>query len=498
MPSGAILAIDQGTTSSRAIVLGAQGEVLGASQKEFTQHFPQAGWVEHDAAEIWTTQLGCIQTALAKSGLTAKDLSGIGITNQRETVVVWDRRTGVPIHNAIVWQDRRTASTMTAMKTDGREAWLRARTGLLADPYFSASKAAWILEHVAGARARAERSELVLGTIDSWIIWNLTGGRVHATDASNASRTLLFDLRTVAWSDELCAMFSIPSSMLPKVVESAGVIAETDAALLGASVPICGIAGDQQAALLGQGCVEAGNAKNTYGTGCFLLANAGMKCPTPPTGLLATVAWKIGSEVSYAIEGGVFTGGAAIQWLRDGLHLIQSASEVNTLAASVPDAGGVMAVPAFAGLGAPWWDPNARACILGLTRGSTSAHVARATLEGIAHQVCDLVEAIAPALPHAMQRLRVDGGAAASDLLMQTQADLLGMEIVRPTNLESTAIGAANLARLGAGIVRSVREFGMPSGVGRTFLPTLDAASRTIHRTRWTHAVQRARSLDLP
>ncbi|MSR41299.1 MAG: glycerol kinase [Phycisphaerales bacterium] len=498
MSSRAILAIDQGTTSSRAIVFDGQDAVLGVFQQEFTQHFPQAGWVEHDAMEIWSTQLRCIQEAIATSGLHAKEINGIGITNQRETVVVWDRKTGIPVHNALVWQDRRTADMMTAMKSDGREARLRERTGLLADPYFSASKAAWILDHVAGARTRAERGELAFGTIDTWIIWNLTSGRVHATDASNASRTLLFDIRTGTWSHELCAMFNVPPSMLPAIVTSAGVVAETDASILGASIPICGIAGDQQAALFGQGCFTPGSAKNTYGTGCFLLANAGTKCPEPPSGLLATVAWKIGDEITYAIEGGVFTGGAAIQWLRDGLHMITSAKEVNTLAASVPDAGGVMVVPAFAGLGAPWWDPTARACILGLTRGSTSAHIARATLDGIAHQVADLVGAITPALPTRMHALRVDGGAAASDLLMQTQADLLGIMVERPKVLETTALGAAHLARIGAGHVRSVHELGSQTMIERTFAPSMDPAERATARARWANAVLRARSLDTP
>ncbi len=498
MSSGAILAIDQGTTSSRAIVFGAQGEVLGAAQEEFTQHFPQIGWVEHDAVEIWSTQCRCMHAALAKSGLTARDLSGIGITNQRETIVVWDRRTGIPIHNAIVWQDRRTAARMSAMKSDGREAWMRERTGLLADPYFSASKVAWILDHVSGARDRACRGELALGTIDSWLVWNLTKGRVHATDASNASRTLLFDIRCAEWSDELCELFEIPRNMLPSLVPSAGVVTETEAAILGACVPICGIAGDQQAALIGHACIAPGDAKNTYGTGCFLLANAGETCPLPPPGLLATIAWKIGDEVTYAIEGGVFTGGAAIQWLRDGLRVIHASAEVSTLAASVPDAGGVMVVPAFAGLGAPWWDPEARACILGLTRGATSAHVARATLEGIAHQVADLVGAIAPALPRPMLALQVDGGAAASDLLMQIQADMLGIAIVRPRQLESTAIGAANLARLGAGLLSGISELKSAFVTDRTFAPMTSDASRLLTRGRWANAVGRSRSLDMP
>ena len=353
MPASFILALDQGTTSSRAILFGAPGEVRGTAQHEFTQIFPQAGWVEHDAMEIWSTQLRCMKEALAAASASASDIAAIGITNQRETVVIWDRKSGVPIHYALVWQDRRTAPLMTAMKSDGRESRLRERTGLLADPYFSASKAAWILDHVPGARARAERGELAFGTIDTWLIWNLTGGRVHATDASNASRTLLFDIHSNSWSEELCAMFDVPRRMLPAIVSSAGVFAETDAALLGAAIPIAGVAGDQQAALFGQGCFSPGSAKNTYGTGCFLLANAGAKCPTPPAGLLATIAWQINGVTTYAIEGGVFTGGAAIQWLRDGLQMIPSAKDVNVLAASVPDSGGVMVVPAFAGLGAP-------------------------------------------------------------------------------------------------------------------------------------------------
>ena len=497
MPASFILALDQGTTSSRAILFGAPGEVRGTAQHEFTQIFPQAGWVEHDAMEIWSTQLRCMKEALAAASASASDIAAIGITNQRETVVIWDRKSGVPIHHALVWQDRRTAPLMTAMKSDGRESRLRERTGLLADPYFSASKAAWILDHVPGARARAERGELAFGTIDTWLIWNLTGGRVHATDASNASRTLLFDIHSNSWSEELCAMFDVPRRMLPAIVSSAGVFAETDAALLCTAIPIAGVAGDQQAALFGQGCFSPGSAKNTYGTGCFLLANAGTKCPTPPTGLLATIAWQINGVTTYAIEGGVFTGGAAIQWLRDGLQMIPSAKDVNVLAASVPDSGGVMVVPAFAGLGAPWWDPDARGCILGLTRGSTRAHIARATLEGIAHQVADLVGAIAPALPSRLHALRVDGGAAASDLLLQTQADLLGTMVERPKVLETTALGAASLARLGVGQARNMDELGINTIIERTFAPSMDAASRETARRRWSNAVARSHSLDV-
>ncbi|MFM7052021.1 MAG: glycerol kinase GlpK [Planctomycetota bacterium] len=491
-----ILAFDQGTTSSRAIVFaaGAGGALspVAVAQRETTQHFPQPGWIEHDADEIWTTSLACAREALEKAGVQAADLAAIGITNQRETVVVWDRATGRPIHRAIVWQDRRTARDLDAMRAKGVADEVAALTGLRLDPYFSASKVAWILDHVEGARARAERGELACGTIDAWLLWNLTAGAVHATDASNASRTMLarlVDGEGCAWSERLCALFAVPQGMLPRIVDSAGAIARTARAVLGAEVPVTGIAGDQQAALYGQRCMAAGDAKCTFGTGCFLLANAGARRPEAPAGLLSTVAWRIGGRTDFAVEGSVFVGGSAVQWLRDGLCVITSARQVNDLAGSVPDSAGVFVVPAFTGLGAPWWDADARGAILGLTRGSTRAHIARATLEGIAHQVADLVEAI-EAGGIRVARLRVDGGAAASDLLMQLQADLAGRAVERPVVLETTALGAAMLAARGL----AAGEAGAAGAIDRTFAPSIDDAARTARRARWRQAVATVRA----
>ncbi len=504
----AILAFDCGTTSVRAIVSAvestAAGSAIGASlavrQQEFAQHFPQPGWVEHDASEIWTALLACARGAIADAGLAARDIAAIGITNQRETAVVWDRATGKPIANAIVWQDRRTADALAALRDAGHEPRVRELTGLRLDPYFSASKFAWILDQTAGARDRAARGELACGTIDAWVIWNLTAGRVHATDASNASRTMLADIARCAWSDELCALFRVPRAMLPEIVDSAGVIGASDEALLGAAIPIAGIAGDQQAALYGQRCMRAGDAKCTFGTGCFLLANAGDVAVPAPDGLLTTVAWRIAGRMSYALEGSVFVGGSAVQWLRDGLRFFDKAPEVNALAASVPDSGGVVVVPAFAGLGAPWWDPHARGAVLGLTRGSTKAHFARATLEGIAQQVADLVEAIEQGGVR-IASLRVDGGAAASDLLMQMQADLLGRAVVRPKVLETTAMGAAMLALRGisgAGHGSADDAGSVAGAIDREFSPALSASARETSRTRWKRAIATVREFGSP
>ena len=483
-----ILSLDCGTTSVRAIVFDEHTVAIASSQREFTQHFPQPGFVEHDAQEIWTALLECMRDAIAKAHLTSRDITAIGITNQRETAVVWDRASGVPIHRAIVWQDRRTAAVMTQLRAQGHEDSVRAATGLTLDPYFSASKIAWILDHTEGARARAERGELACGTIDSWVLWNLTSGRTHATDASNASRTMLARItQGCAWDDELCALFRVPRAMLPQIVDSAGALAISDAAVLGSAIPVTGIAGDQQAALYGQRCIAKGQTKCTFGTGCFLLTNVGEAMLAPPLGLLTTVAWRIHGRTTYAIEGSVFVGGSAVQWLRDGLQFFKSAKDVNALAASVPDSGGVVVVPAFAGLGAPWWDAAARGAILGLTRGSTRAHIARATLEGIAHQVADLVEAIERAPGHAsITTLRVDGGAAASDLLMTMQANLLGRSVERPAELESTAIGAALLARVGLGEALA----SAPTDTKlQQFTPTVTSAARDSLRARWKHAV---------
>ncbi|MFC1526851.1 glycerol kinase GlpK, partial [Candidatus Latescibacterota bacterium] len=433
-----LLALDQGTTSSRAIVFDEAGLTVGLAQREFEQYFPASGWVEHDPEEIWKSQVEMGRQALAAAGVGAPDLTAIGIANQRETVVVWERSTGRPIYPAIVWQDRRTADRLAALIADGHQDEVTARTGLVLDPYFSATKIAWILDRVPRARRRAARGELAAGTIDTWLLFRLTGGRLHLTDLTNASRTLLLNLRTGDWDPELLELFGVPAEVLAEVRPSSGVLGETDRDIFGAAIPISGVVGDQQAALFGQQCTLPGMVKNTYGTGCFLLANTGLE-PRPSTHrLLTTAAWQLGSDdPAYALEGSVFVAGAAIQWLRDGLGLIATAADINDLAASVPDAGGVCAVPAFTGLGAPHWDPNARGTLLGLTRGTSAGHLARAVLDGIAHQVVDVLEAMGDDAGASSSELRVDGGAAASDLLMQIQADLAGLPVLRPAITET-------------------------------------------------------------
>jgi glycerol kinase len=486
-----VLALDQGTTSSRAVVFDDGGRIISAAQQEFEQIFPQPGWVEHDAEAIWQTQLSTANEAIAGAGLSADDVAAIGITNQRETVVVWDRRTGRPIHNAIVWQDRRTATQTDLLKSPETAALIREKTGLLPDPYFSASKIRWLLDNVDGARTAAAAGHLACGTIDSWLIHRLTDGAVHATDVSNASRTMLFDIHKGAWDDELLALFDIPYSMLPEVVDSSGAVGRTAAALLGAEIPIAGIAGDQQAALFGQLCLESGMAKNTYGTGCFMLAQTGAMPVTSSSNLLTTVAWRLaGQPMQYALEGSVFIGGAAIQWLRDGLGLIKSAPAVNELAQSVPDSGGVIMVPAFVGLGAPHWDPHARGAILGITRGTTAAHIARATLEGIAFQVADVLDAMQNDMGRALGELRVDGGAAASDLLMQIQSDALGVDVLRPTITETTALGAAYLAGLAVGVWDDSDALATHWQLDHRFVSTTGPATRDARRSRWLCAVE--------
>ncbi len=498
-----ILALDCGTTSVRAIIFCGE-RALASAQREFTQHFPAPGLVEHDADEIWTALLDCMRDAVRQANLGEVAISAIGITNQRETIVVWDRATSRPICRAIVWQDRRTAETMNALRAAGHEAAVRAATGLTLDPYFSASKLAWILDEIDGARERADRGELAAGTIDSWVLWNLTKGAVHATDVSNASRTMLARLGGsdgVAWDAELCALFRVPACVLPKIVDSAGNLGVTNPSILGIAIPVTGVAGDQQAALFGQGARKLGDAKCTFGTGCFLLANAGDLMPSPPKGLLATVAWRMRGTTTYAIEGSVFVGGSAVQWLRDGLQFFTHAPEVNALAESVSDTAGVMVVPAFAGLGAPHWDPLARGAVLGLTRGSTRAHIARATLEGVAHEVVDLVDAIR-AGGVLLYALRVDGGAAASDVLMQSCADFAGIPVERPKVLETTALGAAQLALVGLSS-SSARECettasSAESSVGRRFEPMMDSETRTRVRARWSRAVDTVRFFGSP
>jgi len=489
-----ILAMDQGTSSCRSVLVDPAGEIQARAQEELSTLFPKPGWVEHDAQEIWARQLSTARTALQSSGADARDIAAIGITNQRETVVVWDRRSGVPIHHALVWQDRRTADAMQRLATDGKGDLVQQRTGLVLDPYFSASKLAWILDHVPQARARAERGELAAGTIDAWLIWQLTGGRVHATDVSNASRTMLMNLRTLDWDDELLDLLRVPRAVLPNIVDSSGVCGESDASLFGASIPVAGICGDQQGALFGQGCTESGQAKITFGTGCFLLVGTGAEVVRSRSRLLTTVAWRLrGQPAAFALEGSVFMGGAAVQWLRDGLGLIRTAAEVNELAAKVSDCGGVMMVPAFTGLGAPHWDPTARACVLGMTRGTTAAHLARATLEGVGLQVCDVVEAMEADIGSRLRVLRVDGGACASDLLMQVQSNILDAIVERPRQLETTVLGAAFLAGLGVGLWKHAAEVAALARVERTFSPLLDPAIRATMRRQWRRAIECAK-----
>lgn len=448
-----ILALDQGTTSSRAIVFDLDGTILGLGQHEFPQYYPQPGWVEHDPEEIWESQRQAIFDALRAAGIAPGDLSAIGITNQRETTIVWDRQTGKPVMNAIVWQCRRTAPMCDELRAAGREDLVRSRTGLVIDAYFSGTKVAWILEHVPEARRLADEGRLAFGTVDAWLIWKLTGGRVHATDATNASRTMLFNIHTGEWDPELLEMLGVPASMCPTVVDSAGVVAETDPEIFGARVPIAGIAGDQQAALFGQACIEPGMAKNTYGTGSFLLQTTGHDAVASHSGLLTTVAWSIGGERTYALEGSIFVTGAVVQWLRDGLRLIAHAEDTEAIAAEVPDTGGVVVVPAFVGLGAPVWDPYARGTIVGITRGTTRAHIVRAALESMAYQTRDVVEAMAADSGQRLAILRVDGGAVRNNVVAQLQADVLGIPVERPKVTETTALGAAYLAAVGVGAV---------------------------------------------
>ena len=487
-----VLALDQGTTSSRAIVFGRDGTVHASAQQEFRQFFPQPGWVEHDATEIWATQSGVLHEALAKAHLDARDVAAVGIANQRETTVLWERATGHPVAHAIVWQDRRTAPLCDELRAEGLAPLFAAKTGLVLDAYFSGTKLRWLLDHVEGARARAERGELAFGTGDSWLVWQLTGGRVHCTDASNASRTLLFNIHTGYWDDELLGLLRIPRAVLPAVVPSSGVCGH--ARIGGIEVPIAGIAGDQQAALFGQACLAPGLAKNTYGTGCFLLMNTGHTAVASRNNLITTVAWQRDGHIDYALEGSVFIGGAVVQWLRDGLQIIRSAPEIEALAASVPDNGGVYLVPAFAGLGAPHWDAYARGAMFGLTRGATRAHIARAALEAIAFQSADVLAAMEKDAGIALTELRVDGGAAANNLLMQFQADLLGVPVVRPRVLETTALGAAYLAGLAVGYWASADDIGRNWRVDRRFEPAMPAARAAELRGHWDRAVARAKN----
>ncbi len=486
-----ILALDQGTTSSRAIVFDQAGGIVAVAQQEFRQIFPKPGWVEHDANEIWASQSTVAAEALRKAGLTASEIAGIGITNQRETTVVWDRKTGQPIHHAIVWQDRRTAGACDRLKRAGQAALIRRKTGLVIDAYFSGTKLAWILRSVPGAMARARAGELAFGTIDSWLVWNLTGGRVHVTDVSNASRTMLFNLKTCAWDDELLKLLGVPRAVLPEVRASSEVYGECH--LWGGAIPIAGMAGDQQAALFGQACTSPGMVKNTYGTGCFMLMNTGTKPIASKNNLLTTVAWRVGGRTEYAIEGSIFIAGAVVQWLRDGLGLIKSSPEVEALAAQVPDNGGAYLVPAFAGLGAPHWDQYARGLLAGVTRGTTAAHLARAALEGIAYQVRDVLAAMQADSGIKLKQLRVDGGACANNLLMQFQADVLGVPVVRPRVAETTALGAAYLAGLAVGYWKDPKEIAAQWQADRRFTPAMKPAQRRKLLAGWNKALARAK-----
>jgi glycerol kinase len=489
-----LLALDQGTTSSRAMVFDHHGRVRGAAQQPFAQHYPQPGWVEHDAHEILRTQLDCARAALADAGIGAAELAAVGIANQRETTVLWERASGRAVAPAIVWQDRRTAADCDRLRAAGHADMIRARTGLELDAYFSATKLAWLLANVPGARARAEAGELAFGTVDSWLVWHLTGGACHLTEAGNASRTMLFNIHTLAWDEALLGLLGIPAALLPQIVDSSGVCGETCPEVLGAAVPIAGIAGDQQAATVGQACFAPGMAKNTYGTGCFLLMNTGEHPVASANRLLTTVGWRAAGRIAYALEGSIFMGGAVVQWLRDGLGLIRRADEVEALAASVPDSGGVVLVPAFTGLGAPYWDAYARGTLLGLTRGSGAGHIARAALESIALQTVDLVAAMDRDGAGPLTELRVDGGAAANDLLMQLQADLLGVPVVRPQMLETTALGAAYLAGLGVGVWSGPDEVAAHWRAQRRFEPALPASEREATLARWRRAVERSRA----
>jgi len=489
-----VLALDQGTTGSTALVVDPAGAVRARGYAEVPQHYPRPGWVEHDPDDLWTTVERAARQALAAAGLHGDDVAAIGITNQRETTIVWDRTTGAPIHRAIVWQCRRTAAACDRLRAAGHEADVRQRTGLVLDAYFSGTKIAWLLDQVPDARRRAARGQLAFGTVDSWLLWKLTRGRVHATDVTNASRTLCLNLATVDWDDAMCALLDVPREVLPDIVDSSGPCAETaDLGWLPRGVPIAGIAGDQQAALFGQACFAPGDAKNTYGTGCFALVNTGERPVLSAHGLLTTVAWRIGGRTTYAVEGAVFVAGAAVQWLRDGLGIIAEAPETQSLAESVPDTGGVYFVPAFVGLGAPYWDQHARGTIVGLTRGTTRAHLARAALEAIAFQSRDVLDAMAADAKATIARLPVDGGAVANDFLCQFQADVLDAVVERPVVIETTGLGAAYLAGLGAGLWRSLDAVAERRTIERTFRPAMTAAERAARYEDWKRAVERSR-----
>ena len=487
-----VMALDAGTTSNRAIIFDVDSKIVGVAQKEFTQHFPQPGWVEHDAEEIWSSMHEVMREALEQSGLVASDIAAIGITNQRETAVIWDRTTGRPIYNAIVWQSRQTADICEDLKRQGLVDEFKEKTGLVIDAYFSGTKVKWILDHVEGARARAEKGELAFGTIDTWLLWKLTGGKEHKTDYSNASRTLMFNIKTLEWDEALLKHLTVPKSLLPEVRPSSEVYGHTIPSIIGASVPVAGMAGDQQSALFGQNCFSPGEAKNTYGTGCFLLMNTGEDLCMSKNGLVTTIAWGLDGKVEYALEGSIFVGGSAIQWLRDGLRLVDSAPDSEWVAKKVKDAGGVYMVPAFVGLGAPYWDMNARGMIIGLTRGTTKAHIVRATLDSLAYQTRDVLGAMEADSGNRLATLKVDGGAVANNLLMQFQADLLGVPVDRPQITETTALGAAYLAGLATGVWASKEELKKSWQLDTRFTPALDKKDADKLYKGWRKAVKHA------
>ena len=489
-----ILALDQGTTSSRAIVFDHEGQIRSVAQKEFPQYFPQPGWVEHNPNEIWGSEASVIAEAISTIDITGLDIAAIGITNQRETTIVWDIDTDEPIYNAIVWQDRRTAEFCDQLKADGLTETIRQKTGLIIDAYFSGTKIKWILDHVPGARKRAEEGKLRFGTVDSWLVWRLTRGETHVTDVTNASRTMLFNIHELKWDEELLKLFNIPLSMMPEVKSNSQIYGHTKTTIFAHKVPIAGIAGDQQAALFGQMCLDPGSIKNTYGTGCFVMLNTGEKPIVSKNNLLTTIAWQIGNKVNYALEGSIYVGGSVVQWLRDGLGIINHSSDVESLAQSVSDSGGVYFVPALTGLAAPYWDPYARGTIVGITRGTTAAHIARAALDGIAFQTYDIAQAMAKDMNDRLTELKVDGGASRNNLLMQFQADLLGIDVVRPKITETTAIGAAYLAGLGVGYWDSVDELRRQWKVERTFTPNLDSETVRTAREGWADAISRTLS----
>ncbi len=487
-----ILSLDQGTTSSRAIIFNHEGNIISTAQKEFTQIFPQPGWVEHDPIEIWSTQLGVAAEAISKAGLTPQDIAAIGITNQRETTIVWDRATGKPIYNAIVWQDRRTASICDELKAKNKQQLVQQKTGLVIDAYFSGTKIKWILDNIAGARDKAVKGELCFGTIDTWLLWNLTNGAVHATDVSNASRTMLCNIHTLQWDDELLSMLGVPKNMLPVIKSSSEIFGHTSGNFSNAKIPVAGIAGDQQSALFGQLCTQPGMVKNTYGTGCFMLMNTGQVPVASKNNLLTTVAWKINGRTEYALEGSVFIAGAVTQWLRDGLGIIKTSAEVEALARQVDDSGGVYFVPAFVGLGAPHWKQDARGMVTGLTRGSTAAHIARAALESIAYQTMDVLLAMESDADISIKELRVDGGATVNNLLMQFQSDILKTKVLRPRVTETTALGAAYLAGLAVGYWKSIDDLQQQWQIDKKFSPAMKATERTQLKKGWKRAVKAA------